>query len=67
MQIIVARKDDYLDEMRKHAGTNVLIVPYGLDWTPVIKAKDTLEALLTLPLRRLPDYSIGEIVTKAVQ
>lgn len=54
MQIIVAAKGQYLEELREHAGTSVTVLPHGIDWTPVVTSDDPFAALLQCPLQRCP-------------
>ena len=52
MQIIIAAPGAYMETLRRYAGTTTAVLPFGIDWTPVIEAEDPLEAVINLPLSR---------------
>ena len=54
MKIIVAEHGKFLETVKRHAHEAIAVVPYGADWEPIIQSADAFEALLTLPIRRLP-------------
>jgi len=48
LPIIIAESGEYMETLRQYAGTAV-VLPFGFDWTPVIEAEDTLQALINRP------------------
>ena len=54
MKIIVAPKGEFFETLRIHAGTTVAVLPYGLDWTPVVTSDDPFAELLQCRAQRLP-------------
>lgn len=54
MQVEVAEPGKFLETLRLHAGGTVVVLPYGLDWKPVIDSHDAFEAILQRPAAPLP-------------
>lgn len=59
MKIIIAKMGGYLEAVKSHSKDNVLVLPYGVDWSPITEADCALEALLSHPLKRLPSQPPG--------
>ena len=57
VKIIVAEHGKFLETVKRHAHEAIAVFPYGADWEPIIQSVDAFEALLTLPIRRLPTHS----------
>jgi len=61
MQIVLAAQGKFLETMKAYSGGYVLVLPYGVDWTPVIEGDCALEVLLSHPLKRLPIHPLVEL------
>lgn len=54
MKIVVADTGKYIETLRKFAGSSVVVLPPGYDWTFVTSSDDAFEALLQRPAKPLP-------------
>jgi len=53
LKFIVADPGKYLETLRQYAGGTIVVLPNGIDWTPVIESDDPLNAIISLPLARI--------------
>lgn len=49
MQCIVASPGQFMETLRKHAGSNLAVLPHAMDWHPVLTSENPLEAIINLP------------------
>lgn len=54
LKCIVASPGQYAETLRQYAGSTVVVLPHGMDWSPVMDSDNTLEAIITLPLSHAP-------------
>ncbi len=62
LKSIVASPGQFMETLREYSGSSVVVLPHGMDWSPVIENEDTLEAIITMPFSHT-----SELTTRAVE
>ena len=57
VKIIIAKDGEFLETLQRRAHEAIAVFPYGADWEPITESSDAFEALLTQPIKLLPNQS----------
>lgn len=59
MRIVIAENGQFLETIAKFASDAVVVLPHGVDWSPVTESACAFEALQQHPLERLPTHPLA--------